>query len=308
MSLSIHLGIHKTATTHLQQSIKLIEPELVDRDFMFLGPENMRARPLAVVGLLDKVAKKPKRAKTTKMLLRGLLSAYSNCLVSEELLLGGLNPTGFLGKNGQIYTKAENRLNNLLDLFGTKDATLFLSLRSPASFLTSAFGEALRFGGPLTPDEYFGDFDPLDLRWSDLITRLMRSGVSRLVCWRFEDLADIRHVMLTKMLGEEFAPMIPDLRPLRPGLTQAAYDMILANGRGATWMEKRKLVSEAISKYPKTAEAEPLVIFDDAIHRESDRVYAEDCAKVAAMPRVEFLRPDGFYPALSTEGCKTGEV
>lgn len=291
MSLRIHLGIHKTATTHLQQSIKQIEQSLIERDVMFLGPENMRVRPLAVINLLDNMEKKPKRVLAAKNLLRGLLDTNSDCVVSEELILGGLSPARFLGKNGQIYTRAEARLNGLLDMFGTRDATLFLAIRSPASFLTSIFGESLRSGGPLTPAEYFGDFDPLALRWSEFVQRIMQSGAARVVCWRFEDLSGVREAMLTKLLGAEFAPMIPNLRPMRPGLTRPAYDMVVANDDGSR-VARRQLVSEAIRKFPKGPGMEPLEIFSDEINRASDQIYAEDCAKIAAMSNVEFLSPD----------------
>lgn len=305
MSLFIHLGVHKTATTHLQKSVKRIEPELLKKDFMFLGPDEMRRQPLSVVNLLNHVATRDqsKRVRSVRRILRGLVETYSDCLVSEELLLGGLNPRYFLGEKGRVYTMAEMRMKNLLYLFDTTNVTLFLALRSPASFLTSVFGESLRYGGPLTPGEYFGNFELTALRWSDLVTRIMRSGAQRMVCWRFEDLADVRHAVLTRMLGEEFAPMIPDLQPIRPGLTQMAYDKIIANAVGLPLIEQRKLVNETMRQFPKAAGAEPLSIFDDELRQKYDQNYAEDCARVAEIPGVEFLTPAGLKPRDEVEGC-----
>lgn len=291
MGLHIHVGVHKTATTHLQRCISAVEPQLMDRDIMFLGPQTLRANPVDLRSLLDGDRSATERWRKTRNVLRGVLADHRDMLISEELLLGGLDPERFLGRDGQIYTTAEERLANLFRLLGARDATLFLALRSPADFLTSVFAEQMRFGGELNIAEYIGDFDPVLLDWPGLVTRLLKAGATRVVCWRYEDLAAVRSKILRRRLGQRIAGLIPDLRPVRLGLSPAAYRMIEENSASVAVEERQVLVARAMKAHPKRRNDPPLRIFDPAIHALCEQGYDRDCARIAAMPGVEFLRP-----------------
>ncbi|MFV0384107.1 hypothetical protein [Paracoccus sp. (in: a-proteobacteria)] len=290
MTLSIHLGAHKTASTHLQRSIGAIEADLLESNVIFLGPDILRDAPLDLRALLEGPERRRRQSDMVSRLLRGFLAEHRDMILSDELILGGLGRARLLGDNGRIYLGAAQRLRNLLDLLGTGDATLYLAIRSPADFVTSLFGEQLRWGGVLRIEDFLGDFDPAGLSWSDLVRRLLATGeAGRIVCWRYEDTATTRLQLLTRMLGPGLAALVPDLPPARIGLSVAAYNMVLA--RAAEGQPIDLLVGQSRKQHPRTRGEDRLRLLPPEIHAAAARRYAEDCAELARIPGVEFLVP-----------------
>lgn len=289
MSLNIHLGAHKTATTHLQRCLGAIEADLLAHELMFLGPDTLRGAPLDLRALLNNPDRHPKRRDAARTLLRGLRAEHRDLLISEELILGGLGQR-LLGPEGRIYQDAGQRLRNLLTLLGNPDVTLFLALRSPADFLTSLFGEQMRHGGPVRIEDFLDGFDPVSLSWSDLVARLLKgSQAGRIVCWRYEDTAAIRPVLLTRLLGSDLAARVPDLPPVRVGMSAAAYQMVLekaGQGEGV-----KMLTNRALNAHPREGGEARMQLLSPAVHKQCEHAYDDDCRNVAAMARVEFLRP-----------------
>ncbi len=182
MTISIHLGAHKTATTHLQQSLRRIEPDLLDADRMFLGPVNLRQPPLDLRAMLNDPAAHPRNSQLARDLLRGLRREHSAMILSDGLFLGGLGRERLLTAEGSFYQDGDRRLGHLLELLGTRDATLFLALRSPASFVTSVHAELVREGQKGRIEDYLGGFDLGRARWLPLVGRLLaRLGRGRLI-------------------------------------------------------------------------------------------------------------------------------
>lgn len=290
MGLFVHLGAHKTASTHLARCLEAREIELLAEGVVFLAPEQLRSEPLNLRVLLNEPESRPRRRAAARDMLRDMIAEQRDVILSEELILGGLAGRGFMAGDGRIYPNAGQRLAQVLDMVGTRDATLLLAIRSPADFLTSAFGELLRHGGPARIDEFLGGFDPAAMRWSELVDRLLReSGAERLICWRYEDWALVRSEVMALMLGPDLAATIPDLPPVRVGMSDAAYRALLDGA--AENRAERDVVSALRKEHPKRGAEDRLRVLPDALHEACDRLYAEDCARIAAMPKVRFLAP-----------------
>lgn len=293
MTVSIHLGAHKTATTHLQQSVRRIEQDLLRADRIFLGPDSLREEPLDLRALLNKPDSMPKRAQMARDLLRSLRDEHSALTLSDELILGGLRREVMLSGEGSFYCDAALRLGNLLDLLGTRDVDLFLALRAPASFVTSVHGELIRQGGTGTLQDYLGDFDAATARWLPLVQRILSvQGQGRLIVWRFEDTADVRDRLLTRMFGADLAAIVPNPPPVRVGLSAAAYQHLAQAGRAASQDDRRRQADMALRQHPQRAPEQRLRLLDDAVHERSIATYQDDCARIAALPQVDFLRAD----------------
>ena len=290
MALFIHLGAHKTATTHLARCVLAAENDLLQAGVVFLDPAQLRQPPLELRALISDPGKSPKQQKLGQEILRGLMAEQRDLILSEEQILGGLGASRFLGRDGRVYPQAGQRLGKLLDLLGTRDVTLLLGIRSPADFLTSTFGEQLRHGGPLQIEEFLGDYDPRSLRWCELVERLLaESGAMRLVCWRYEDLRAVRDEVLTIMLGPDLASVVPDLPPTRVGLSGPGYRALLQQADGAR--VDGKLIGALLKAHPKQAGGDRLRLLSDELHDICERNYAEDCARIAALPGVRMLSP-----------------
>lgn len=292
MTLSIHLGVHKTATTHLQHSVRRIEQDLLDADRIFLGPDSLRDAPLDLRALLNRPQATPKRATLARDLLRSLRDEHAALTLSDELILGGLGRERMLADDGSFYRDAQMRLGNLLDLLGTRDVDLFLALRAPASFVTSVHGELTRQGGAGSLQDYLGDFDVGTAQWQPLVMRLLSvMGQGRLTIWRFEDTGRVRDRLLTRMLGAELAALVPNPPPLRVGLSAAAYRHLEKAGQGASQDDRRRQAEMALRQHPQRRPDQRLRLLDDAVHDRSAATYDRDCDRIAALPQVDFLRP-----------------
>lgn len=291
MTIRIHVGAHKTASTYLTACISAVEQQLLQRDFMVLTPPIARDDTIQIGRLLSDSPKPGQYRRRARRLLRGFVNDHRELLISEERILGILRSQYFLGKENRVYITADQRLGRLLDILGTTDVTLLLAVRNPATFLSSAFGEQLRQGGTLSFEEFAGGFDPMAMRWSELVERLAATGATRLVCWRYEDLAAIRQSVLGAFIGDDLAGLVPEGHPVRPGMSQPAYDVIVSSSGGKSAEDRKTLVREAMREFPREHGHEALRIFDERTVSDCMTRYEDDCLRISRLPGVEFLRP-----------------
>jgi hypothetical protein len=129
----LHLGLHKTATTALQEFFHINSANLLSHDVRYIPLKRMRSdiTPLLVT------AKKDKRNKLFK-----LLEKFPNrrILLSDENIIGCSEDI----LSGTLYPFAENRVQTFCEEAGERPITLFITLREPAAFLTSMYCEYIR--------------------------------------------------------------------------------------------------------------------------------------------------------------------
>lgn len=78
-------------------------------------------------------------------------------------------------EGGEFYRNAETRLRDMGDLFGDNKTQLFMSIRNPATFLSSVYSNI----EGRTFEDFMGGVDPKGILWSDLIRRI-RTAVPQL--------------------------------------------------------------------------------------------------------------------------------
>ena len=293
MALILHLGAHKTATTHLQKSLQLAVETLAEAGIYYAGPDLLRTD---LCPLVDGVgAKGPQghaKAQRASAVLHQAQADFPHLLVSDENLLGGTNRMGLFDRKGRIYPLAAPRLQRIIALTGAKDVTVALSVRDPAAFMVSAFSLQITRGHELDIRDYLCGRDVAALSWSELAERLLGvEGVSRLVLWRYEDYGALRPQILARLLTPELVPAIPEPPPANMGLTQMAYDWLIARAMEDSDADLRSLVREAWRKFPKTGDRAGLRLLEDDEYRRSAEAYAADLAALRAMTGVEFLAP-----------------
>ena len=132
-TLILHLGLHKTATTALQDFLAGEQKALLAHGVVCPRLSRMRSdlTPLIVS------AAKPDRAALARFVDRARQPVL---LMSDENILGA--PGDILG--GALYPWAENRIRRFCDQFAGRRIRLFLTLREPAAFLASMYCEYLR--------------------------------------------------------------------------------------------------------------------------------------------------------------------
>jgi len=184
----LHIGAHKTATTHLQDSLELYRPLLRENQLDYFPRALVRSvRPWPKNGFLGaRVFLQDGNVHSSfDRALEALRSGPARIILSEENLLG--KPEHLL--TPELYPEAEQRLARLNRLGAKARLSVFVSTRSFDQLLPSAYAQILR-GGART-----GGFDAIRKRaltsppsWADLVSRVSRAlPNAHLQVWTFED-------------------------------------------------------------------------------------------------------------------------
>ena len=233
----------------------------------------------------------------------GWLSRHEDHLISEENILGTTFRGAMFGKDNRIYPAASEALSQLIVLLGGGPVELFLSVRDPAQFVTSAYGQQLKTGTGIDIESYTGGVSVADLSWTDLVQRLLSvPGVARLICWRYEDYALLRPVILERMLGAERAAIVPAASWRNAGISDAAYrafaEMVMEDLESPV----EDLLQRACALHPKTEGVPAMRPLRPRVYGRARRNYAQDMARLSALEGVELLAPDAGGESGSRRG------
>jgi len=147
-TLILHLGLHKTATTALQDFLAGETKALVAHGVACPRLARMRSDLTPLIAS----AAKPDRAALARFVGKVRQPVL---LLSDENILGA--PGDILG--GALYPWAENRVRRFCDQFADRRIRLFLTLREPAAFLASMYCEYLRHNPYLPFADYARGLD-----------------------------------------------------------------------------------------------------------------------------------------------------
>jgi hypothetical protein len=276
----IHLGAHKTATTHLQETLTAVRPALAERGLDYLpnqlvrerrlARELWRRRPIARMPLIG--AKFMREA--IEAVVEPLRLGPETVVLSEENILG--IPDQILGV--PFYPQAAQSVSRLASLTARAKLVFFLSIRGYETLLPSAYAESLKFRPPREGGFNSGRLMAETPSWYDLVTQIHRAapGVS-LRIWRQEDYRANAHEIMAEVCGLELGPL-PDISdpswtrsPTAEGIRQAE-----ALDRELSMKARRAQVGEIYA----TAGGERYRPFGEAERTELRARYAADLARI----------------------------
>ncbi|MGJ8624348.1 MAG: hypothetical protein ACSHW1_16460 [Yoonia sp.] len=289
-SIALHIGAHKTATSHLQRCLKKASVPLAEAGVHYYGPAFLR-QPGQSIPAMFGLSNAPDAApapRTPAEQLAQLCPGGHRLVLSEENFIGALNAPK--GKARHVrYKAAQGRVGAFAAAVG-RDVDVFLALRSPTAFTNSAYCQYL-LGGSVQPVGTFVRRNPLSsVDWLDLVQRLRGAlGVGQLYVWRHEDYAAVFPQITAAMVGAAHAPLVPNIaRRVNAGLSAAAVAEILHRAAHdpmeKTAMGCRDMLS-VNDGYPA------FDAFSPEDHAASDVIYAAQVAGIAAMDGVRFLQP-----------------
>ena len=293
----LHIGAHKTASTHLQIGLRWAADALSARGVAVFTPPTLRAPDL---GLQDYVALPPgdKRARDHGARLSAAFARPAErLLISEENILGNAHARDMI-EGRRFYPRAETVVPRVLELLPPGPKVVALAMRDPASFLTSAYSQRLMSGAPDRFDHFLQGLSPLSLSWFDFVTRL-RAAVpdARFVLWRFEDYPAIARPVLSTLLGPDAAAEVRLGHAIaHPGLSAKAQLAVMAEAPALREMGQkaaRERIAALREAAPKGPDAPGFDPFLPSLKARSARAYQEDVARIAQMPGVTLLLRDG---------------
>lgn len=246
LSWRVHLGAHKTATTHLQDTL-LSGRDALDRNGLLLVPRER----LLIAGLIRYLRFGEFRRKalselflgqSTDMCMRRRLlknrRAHDQVLISEERILG--RATDLLDG---FYPDLETYLNTIAKIVGDDPITVFLSIRNQADVLPSAYSQALRTHNRPKPfDEIVEGWLQSPPRWTALVERLQQAlPEASIKVWTFEEYTANPSRIIAALTGKDELQFADLSRPDRT----------------------RRLSAEAVSELEKV---QPLDLDEDEKH------------------------------------------
>lgn len=282
----IHLGAHKTATTHAQNTLTAIRPRLVAR-----GVDPIPLPAVRAAGLANALTER--RVATRLPLLRGLVAKRllseilaplragpETVVLSEEKLIGA--PRKVFSE--PFYPMIEHIVPTLATLGGRAEVTLFLSIRSFDAQLASTYAQELRV---LPPPE--GGFDAIRARvvarppsWFELARRIRKAAPGApLRIWRQEDYRDHGRAILSGLVGCDTGalPDLPDpVRTRSPSLE--AIRAAEALPRDLASDKRRRLVDEIFASAGPGTRFRPFSAAETAMFRAA---YEADVARINAL-------------------------
>ena len=287
-TIAFHVGAHKTATTHLQRSLQTVSDPLIDAGVRIYGPKHFRLPGRSVPALFGLKDGPPDPARRSPIDQLALMRKDADRLIfSEENYIGVLNsPRRFPVEIR--YPHAAERISALSQSIA-RPIDVFLGIRNPAPFISSAYCQML-MGGRAMPLERFKRINPIhSVNWHDLVLRLCAApGVGRLVVWRHEDYAAVFSQICTELVGAERADIIAPLpRRIHEGLSAAAVAETLR--RHATG-ETEKTGFNMRKMWPVGPNQPPFDAFDGAAHAQAAAAYTTQTDAIAGMDGVTLLK------------------
>lgn len=283
LQIILHIGAHKTASTHLQLAMARARRALQGHEVAYFGPDELRRKGLGVPEYLSAPTDDPLQAGR----IRAALAVPCRRLVlSDENLLGNAHNVELI-HTARLYDRAVVRLSRLAALLPAGQVVLALAIRNPAGFLASAYAQRLMSGKLETYAEYARGLDPSRLCWCDLLERVQSAmpGATYHV-WRYEDYPANAPDVLRALLGEAASVARPGLGVAHPGLSARAHEVLMNEaaalaGQGEEAIRVR--VKELRVAWPKGAQHPGLQPHDAATLQRADAAYAQDCARIASL-------------------------
>ena len=286
IEITLHLGAHKTASSHLQRSILDHEEALITFGTRVYGPPHFRNRGRSIptlFGLRPWGNRKLTRREPEDQ-LRFMAKGDPRVFLTEENFLGPLlNAEG--GLSLPLYGEAALRIQALADAVPDAKLRVALAIREPHSFLGSAYSQALFAGRISQPDEFIAANAPTDVDWLRVCGEIAGvAGLAELIVWRYEDYGQLFPTIVDDILGQG-ARNIVQAHPkaLHTGLSRDAHQRVMELAGN----DVENLAMTARHDLPVGPANPPFRLFEQP----DTSAYQRQVEAIRALPNVRFLEP-----------------
>ncbi|MGY6534891.1 MAG: hypothetical protein ACXIVG_06050 [Pararhodobacter sp.] len=290
MKIILHVGAHKTASTHLQLALERSRDDLASHGIVLLLPEALRRHGLRLGDFLSIQPEDRSHGTAIRQAIAQVSRGVECLLISEENILGNAHQPAMI-RQARLYPDAQSRLARLRTVLPDAPVTLAMGMRNPADFLVSAYSQRL-MSGRLEPFEAFrAGLNPASLSWFDLVCRL-RAALPNAdsVLWTQEDYPRNAPAVLSALLGPQAGATVRlGAGRAHPGLTGPAHAALMAEAavlapQGEEAVRNR--VRALRQKYALNKGNPPMALLDATTMALSAAAFAADLRQIAALPGV----------------------
>lgn len=298
MRIVYHLGAHATDEERLLRCLVRNRAVLAAQGIAVPGPTRYRTllRDTAIA-LKGQVAS----VETQTMVLDQILEGEGT-EGTQRVILSWENFLAFIpwAVDGGLYPSAGPRTQAFAQIFPGLETEFHLGLRNPASFLPLVYERQRGLkGGKASVAEFMAGVDLADLRWSEVIERILEANPeATMTVWCDEDAPLIWPEVVQAVSGaapgtalEETDALVQDLLSEEGQSKLRAY---LQSHPVKTVAGRRKVVQAFLEKFALREKVEQEVEMEgwtEETLRALTEAYAADLAQIATLPGVTLLRP-----------------
>ncbi len=205
MTFHLHLGAHKTASTHLQATLIKHRAMLAETGVDFISPDEIRSlirsgrRAAARMGALPSF-----RVVRARRRLQQLDRGQARIVISDENSLG---LCAEIFERELLYPTTRRRLKVWGRLAAGRETVIYLSVRNYSSFLSGAYVQSIRNSDYFVPDRNsLSALSKMPRRWGDVVADI-RAALpnAQIVIWAYEDYALLQQLLTERMTGFRLA-------------------------------------------------------------------------------------------------------
>ncbi len=290
MRIAYHLGVHCTDDDRLVRTLfrnaERLEAEGIE------VPDPARYR-----NLIRDTAIQLKGATADRGLQDSLLDQIMDGVAAERLVLSWENFLAFpaWAVRGALYRTGGERMQAITRIFPDHSAEFHIGLRNPATYLP----ELHRRQRGRDYEDFIGDADPADLRWSDLIVNLIERNPQAEICvWADEDTPLIWPEVLQGVSGHSAGLQLDGRDDLLESLMSAEglqrMRAFLASHPPQNAAQRRRVVSAFLDKFALPDQLDisfALPGWTAEMVAAMTAQYDRDMAYIATLPGVKVLTP-----------------
>ncbi len=146
--LVIHLGLHKTGTTAVQDYLESNSSELLKRGAAYISLERMRREVTPLFYYPD-----DEKRDAAKRLFHSFPTR--SLILSDENIAGGVDDIA----EGALYPVARHKLTATIEAFTDLEIHVIVALRNPVELIPALYSEYLRFFDFVSFQTYVANFD-----------------------------------------------------------------------------------------------------------------------------------------------------
>ena len=250
MKIILHIGVHKTATTHIQSLLQSGTDLLKENGVTVSLPKTLRQEWLGVfLSVANKADEDITEAEIQR--LRQIAPNGKRWIVSEENFAG--IPYDFMVTEG-FYPNVKRRLALFKRLFPHADIELFFSVRRYDRFYRSLYLEVVRNRGYIPFEKYYREESFSEYSWKAFLDRVTQViPEEKITLWCYEEIAEILPAVIDKMAGfacyGQLAAKYATKRT-RPSLSAKALEMLASEDLNEAGDMRRERVEKLLRMYP----------------------------------------------------------
>lgn len=287
-SVALHIGAHKTASTHLQKVLDENKAILSEGGIRFYGPSELRSNNRELQARFDlSWSKAPPSGRTAHDQLARLAQGHKRVVFSEENVAGMLTD-----REGRmrfpIYPDAFKKVEELIACWAPLKPQIFIAVRNPATFMTSAYGQGLYSAPHVGPRTFRDRNDWRKVDWAGYVARISAiAGVGEVFVWRQEDYAENPRPVYRRLLRWRTGGQVKTIEHrVHQGLSAAAVRSTLQR---AVDGETGGIAGHARHAFPVNEQNKPFKLYAASTYVAAEKIYADQMARISAMDGVTVL-------------------